>query len=643
MVAQEQKVRRQPHDPYAQQAKTLTSSVQRLRGWVGSDPSRAPELADALVQLTAHRLLGHAYGAAAADAQEAVRRAAQLLTATGPLGPYTAAGDATRYLTAVIHLATIQAAVGLPDAAGRTIASAAELQQQLPELELEERLEPLTAIWAQSCSARAALAAGEVAAANASADAAVARLADSGLRDDSAAAYLAIDTDRLVADCRWAAGRTVEALHQLQAARDRYEDVVGDRLSEPGRFSPALVERLAEPLFGLYRDLADRLVASGEVDLGLVTRRALVERLRRLIGRLGDPARVQLAAALTDLAGDLLARDRVEEAEDAAAEADRMLPDPSSAAPGLLLARAVHARVLTRTGRSGEALAALRTVLAASGGEHPSAARAVALLALAEALQADGQADAADAAEQEFSDLAGELVGPTTEESQAAARIVDVARGVVSRGVEEPAGAVEDEQPGSADWLAAERDDAHRLELERLEQARVEAERREAERVAAEQAAADRRAADQRRADEEAQREVERRVAAEEAERQERKRRRLERLEVHRLEAEQRESDRRRAELEAEQRQGAPPDELVLAQQAWDDARARGDRRAARIALERVVELLRPRAQRDLGSYGPRLHQALEELSSARLRSGDVWGSRAPAKEAKVLGRALGR
>ena len=57
------KAQQQAQDEYAQQGKKLASSVQRLRGWVGSDPSRAPELADALIQLTAHRLLGHGYAA----------------------------------------------------------------------------------------------------------------------------------------------------------------------------------------------------------------------------------------------------------------------------------------------------------------------------------------------------------------------------------------------------------------------------------------------------------------------------------------------------------------------------------------------------------------------------------------------------
>src|SRR5215218_1372671 len=108
-------------DTYAQRGKTLTSLVQRLRGWVGSDPSKAPELADALVELTAHRLLGHSYAAAATDAHDAVRRAGELLAASGPIGPYTSISDAARYVTAVVHLATIQAGMGIADAAGQTM------------------------------------------------------------------------------------------------------------------------------------------------------------------------------------------------------------------------------------------------------------------------------------------------------------------------------------------------------------------------------------------------------------------------------------------------------------------------------------------------------------------------------------------
>ena len=362
-MAQQQKARKPPQDPYAQRGKTLTSSVQRLRGWVGSDPSRAPELADALVELTAHRLLGHAYPAAAPDAQEAVRRAAQMLTANGPIGPYTSVSDAVRYIDAVVHLATVQVGMGLPDTAGRTIESLRDMQEQLRELRLDQHLKPQTAIWALSCSARAALASRDVASANAYADAVLARLAESGLREDPDSAYLAIDADRLASDCRWAAGQGEDALFRLHQAKDRYDEVVAGRLQEPARVSPVLVERLAEPLFGLYRDLADRLAASGEVDLGLVNRRALVETLEALAGRLGDPMRILLASALADLADDLLAADRVDEAEAAADEAAAVVLNGSGVGPVQLLVAAVRARALTRSGRSAEAITGLRRVL----------------------------------------------------------------------------------------------------------------------------------------------------------------------------------------------------------------------------------------------------------------------------------------
>ena len=96
------------------------------------------------------------------------------------------------------------------------------------------------------------------------------------------------------------------------------------------------------------------------------------------------------------------------------------------------------------------------------------------------------------------------------------------------------------------------------------------------------------------------------------------------------------------AELELEPAD-AVEDELTAAHRAWQEAKGRGDRKEARALNERVVDLLRPRAEQDLAEYGPRLLYALEELSSARLRGGDLWGSRAPAKEAKSLAKALGR
>jgi hypothetical protein len=511
---------RQHQDSYAQRGKALSSSVQRLRGWVGSDPSKGLELADALVELTAHRLLGHAYAAAAADAQESMRRAGEMLAAKGPIGPYTSISDAARYVPAVVHLATIQAGLGLPDAAGRTIESLEDMREQLRKNGLEQRLDPQTAVWALSCSARAALASGDIGAANAYADAALARLAESDLQDNPDTAYVAMDVDRLVSDCRWAAGRTEEALSYLYAAKARYDDLVDGRLDEPARLSPAFLERLAEPLFVLYRDMADRLTANGEVDLGLVTRRRLIELLRGLTARLGDPVAVQLASALSGLASDLSAAGRVDGAEAAAAEAAAAMPSGSDAAVEDL-ARGVVSR----------------------GTEMIT-----------------------------WTPL------PATASYAATTASVDTTK-IIS-----PAALDAERQQKLAVWLKFARPQARRLESERLEQARIDAERRAADKVAAERAAAEKLAAERAAAAEAERLEAERHAAAENAERLERKRRREERLEAHRLEVERREAERRAAERRAAGKQPVDPAEaerLELEQlQAEIDELERAERRA---------------------------------------------------------------
>jgi hypothetical protein len=500
-MAPQQQARKQSQDLYTQRGRQLTSAVQRLRGWVGSDPSKAAELADALVELNAHRLLGHDYAAAAADARDALRRSAELLTANGPIGPYTSVEDAVRYLTAVVHLAVTQVALGLPEPAGRTIASMDEVQEQLSKLPLQERLAPMTAVWALSCGARSRLASGDVGGANAYADAALARLAESGLRADSDSCYLVIDTDRLASDSRWAAGRPQESLGFLHDARKRYDQVVDGRLRDPAGLSPALVGRLAEPLFGLYRDMADRLIAVGEIDLGLVTRRELIGLLRGLTGRLGQSAQVHLASALTDLAEDLQKSDRVEEADLAASEAAVTMPD----SPGARSAVQDAARGVVRRGMSPQSWQPL-----------PMSASYAATTASA----------------------AGSAAAEITAARAARAEL--------------------------ATWLERERTEAHRLEVERAEQARIEAAGRKAEQAEAERAVAERAAEEKARAERDARTEAEHRLAAEAAERLERKRRRLERLEAHRLEVERREAERietERAEAERlePERKASPP------------------------------------------------------------------------------------
>jgi hypothetical protein len=497
------KSRTQSPDLYAQRGKALGSLVQRLRGWVGSDPSREPELADALVELTAHRLLGHGYAAAAADAQESVRGAGELLAAKGPIGPYTSISDAARYVTAVVHLGAIQAGLGLPDAAGRTIDSLQDIRDQLQGKGLEQRLQPQTAVLALSCSARASLASGDVATANAYADATLARLAESDLGDDPAAAYLAMDVERLVSDCRWAAGRAEESVSYAYAAKSRYDDVVDGRLAEPARLSPALLERLAEPLLGLYRDMADRLAGSGESEVGLITRRRLIELLGGLTGRLGDPVRVQLASALADLARDLSELDRVDEATAVRVEADAVLPDGSETAVQDLARGTVSLGTQAITWAPLPPTMSYAATTASAGATAPPTAATTA---------------------------------PT-----AATKIVDLAALQTAR------------QRDLAVWLQFARPQARRLEHERMEQALIDAERREAERDAAERAAAETLAAERVEAAQAERLEAERQAAAEEAERLERKRRREQRLEAHRREVEQREAELHEAQrLEAE-------------------------------------------------------------------------------------------
>ena len=55
-----------------------------------------------------------------------------------------------------------------------------------------------------------------------------------------------------------------------------------------------------------------------------------------------------------------------------------------------------------------------------------------------------------------------------------------------------------------------------------------------------------------------------------------------------------------------------------------------------RAALEALVDVLRARQAQD-PAYASRLRTALEELSSARLRGGDLFGARAASREARSL------
>ncbi|HEY0237929.1 MAG TPA: hypothetical protein VGC37_04730 [Friedmanniella sp.] len=669
MPARQDKPTPQPKDPYAQGGKVLASSVQRLRGWLSTDVSRLPELVDALNALVAHRLDGHAYAAAGSDAQEAVRRSAELLLSTGPVGPYSSATDAVRCGTALVQLAALQAAVGLVGAAGATLDSWDGIRTQVAESGTVVALTPAVGRHALTVAARVALDAGDVAGANAYADAVLAV----GGPPPAEAGFGVVDRDRLASDARWAAGRTEQSLGFLHEAKESYEQLVGDRLAEPGRLAPALAERLTEPMPGLYRDLADRLGAVGELDLALANRRQLVARLHAFDGR-SDAFRAPLAAALTDLAADLLRAERSEEAFDTASEAVEAA-SVRNVPPGTrLLASAVLARASLAVGR-------------------PAAA------APAQAAEATGS------------------------------ELTDQARGVVARGdgsvswtpldpgrtYGAPVAGAGGPAPVVPTWLEQERAEARRQESERAELARQEVDERAAEETRTGQAALAAAAARAAAEAQQAQADEARRRAADEAEQAETKRRREERLRRHQAEvdareragravrraeidarlseldaAEEPERDRLRAErslldeadvvvpepvvpepvvpeavvpasvvpepvvpepavpeLVPEPVQPEPepvtepapaaPDDLEVAEQDLVAARADGGRREVRAAMDALVAVLRTRHEADPTAYVARLRTALEELSSARLRGGDIFGARSASREARSL------
>ena len=309
----------QPSDTFAHQTRRLTSELQRLRDWAGGDPARMGRVADALVELTGHRLSGHCWAEAASGVQEAVTLAAKVLAQHGPVGPYTPRADAVRSITALVQLAMIQSAAGLPAQAEQALAAAFGLREQLSRLDLDADLSPRTIAWALLVWARAALAADDVAAANARVDAALAVAADDG-------EFVAIDVDRLASEARWAAGSAEPAVEYVLRAVERYDAQALGVLESTAQWPAALVERLSEPLFGLYSEAADRVLGVGAPGLGLTLRRRLVDLLGALAVRL--PAAQQLlVVALTDLAEDLRRLGRNPEADDVADLAASILGD----------------------------------------------------------------------------------------------------------------------------------------------------------------------------------------------------------------------------------------------------------------------------------------------------------------------------
>ncbi|MFT3860384.1 hypothetical protein [Micropruina sp.] len=473
-------------DTFAQRTRRLTSEVQRLRDWAGGDPQRLGRVADALVELTGHRLAGHAWAEAAPSAQEAVMLSAKVLAQHGPVGPYTPRGDAVRSVTALVHLAVIQSAAGLAEGAEQSLAAAFALRGQLSRLELDAALDPATIGWALLTWARVALAGGDLAAANARADAAVAV---------GVVGQLGVDIDRAAAEARWAAGWPEPSVEHDLRAVERYDAEALPVLQHPAGAPAALLERLSEPLFGLYSETADRVLLIGAHAVGLTLRRRLVDLLGALAVR--RPAlQPLLVTALGDLADDLRSCGRRAEADDAAELAASIAGEGDEARP--------DSRVRTPLGAqtSWAALPPAEVFGVRVGAQGEASGRLAAWRG------------PADAAEQRL-------------RAEAEARLLDRAEVQAAereRAEREAAERVERQRRQAADEAQArrlaEQQAAQAAEIERLEKQRRRAERiaeheRQAEREAAEREAALRARVSEETAAERAEREELERLAAE--------------------------------------------------------------------------------------------------------------------------------
>lgn len=631
-------------DNYPGRVKQLASSVSRLRGWVGSDATRQVELADALVELTEARLEANAWNDAAADAKESALLAARLLAGEGALGPYTGLEDAKRFVVASLQLADVQAGLGFAEPAGRTVATAQSVMDQLPHLELN--LDGATLTRANIALSIAALGTGHAAAANGYADAAC----TTSVRDIPALVMLRVLL--LLSDCRWTAGRAQDSVAWALSAVHHYRASVD--LGDAAQIHPVRLERLAEPLLVTYRTTADRLVATGDVEWGLTLGRELIDQLRPLVPRVA-PSQDWLGHAEAALAEDLRTAGRHYEAGRAVANAQAS----TGFSPDELRESAAWAR-----GRFAPITDTIDQWPAPTGPFAPgfSVAAVVSREADAAAVFAAEAAIVRPAAERSEGEFRQAAEAAHAEQRAAEA---DEARIAAERKARAAAAARrrqrEAEREEEENRLAAE--EADRRETKRLRQLRIETHQRNAERLAAQER--------------EAALISELSTVSDPAER-ERVELELLELQIARIEADTatpvtHDSDpapsvppvrpggpseglpEPTAHLAVEQHteavEDAPPEPLVdvpapadplhAARETRDRARASG-RRALRDATELLVPLLRSQAETDPGRVRAELVDTLEELATLRRRSGDWLGSRAPASEAKSLAKKWG-
>ena len=625
-----------PSDHTGRRIKDLSSEVKKLRGWSASDESVAERLTDALNELTGQRLIAHQYVPAVEDAQDALTRANKLVAAHGAVGPFTPIDDGVRFFTATTQLAATQVGVGQPQLGGQMAQALRGWVGLLPHVDLVPYVGARTATWLLATQARAALASGDLASANAFADAATARARDGGLADGPDAPVL-VDALRLAADVRWISGIDHDAIALSREAADAAAAVAGPVLGSAGRVAHAWADRVMQPLVEARRDLADRLVGSGQGEAGLSERHGLIVLLEGLVGRLGAPARAALVRTLADLAHDLMTLERDEEALETAgraAETAGVLAVQESRAGEHLdtqfAAVTAVARALVRTGEHAEAAEALASLFDRFGSlRRPAgheAALAGATLVRAEVERAAGDQASSERSLREFQTLVSALRQATP----AAALYADVpaetfardrARGVASRSPLPPPA-----------W--SNLSDADALVLATREPRAVPAPPAPVTEVAEPVRVPVR----EPEAMPLTEPEPEPAIGPEPVWEPEPA---IEPEPVWEPQPQPVFEPEPVIEPAAEPRSSARA-ELEAARGQWSAAKASGHRRDTLTAATVVVDVLRPLVSGDARTWGPQLVEALEELGEARFRAGDWWGSRAPKKEAKQLARELG-
>ena len=644
-------------DSHPRRLKDAASQVKKLRGWAGSDATVAEPLVDALLEATALRLLAHDYADAAPDAQDALTRANGLVAQHGAVGPFTPVDDGVRFVTATTQLAVVQAGLGQPAAAGQMAAAARGWMRLLPHVDLAPYLTARTASWQLQARAAGALAEGDLAAANAFADAAVLRGREGGLAASDDARVL-IDALLLAGDARWAAGVPGDALAFAREAAQIAHRRLAAQLAR-GRVADGQASRFVAPAARAGGDLADRLLAEGAFTEAVTERRALISALEGARAACGEAAWDAEVRARADLARDLAAGsapDAVEEAGRAAEQAAALASAEARAGDHLaaqFAAVTAPADALVRADEPADA----RDALAALTERHDSLRRpeglapwlAVATLGRADAERAVGDAEASERSLRSFHEQvkrlrAGDPRGTLAVPDPAFA--LAAARGVTLR------------VPGPTPHWENLADDEALAASTRAHRTVADADAPVADAPEeitgtptpqpfpspqpgpapvpppheppapapaapdAEPDAPARTPTPQPVPEPDAQPVPEPRPAAEPP---------------------QETAAVRPEPLQPEQAPAAgPASPLAAAEAALAAAKASGDRKATLTAAHALVDVARPLADADV-TRTPALIAALEELGEALFRAGDWWGSRAPKKEAKTLARQLGR